>query len=162
MYNFFLGECLDHQYSIPYLVRQKLSASDNKKMAWLLFTIGVALMNDLLSAALIFSSAKLWIKDSDKESKRHDFPLEQLQTAKNEWNKDRIKRIDFINRRLRQRSEARAYINNNDEAMLEYSQVFFKTNKIVSFWISVIRFICYSGRKQFYCRLGNICSLQVP
>ena len=31
-----------------------------------------------------------------------------------------MKQLDFINKRLRDKSEARVYINNADEAMLEY------------------------------------------
>ena len=37
-----------------------------------------------------------------------------------------MKRLDFINKRLREKNEARAYINNVDEAMLEYYRVFAK------------------------------------
>ena len=37
-----------------------------------------------------------------------------------------MKPLDFINKRLREKNEARAYINNVDEAMLEYYQVFAK------------------------------------
>ena len=31
-----------------------------------------------------------------------------------------MKRLDFINNRLREKNKARAYMNNVDEAMLEY------------------------------------------
>ena len=37
-----------------------------------------------------------------------------------------MKRLDFINRRLREKNEAKAYINNVDEAILEYDRVFAK------------------------------------
>ena len=40
-----------------------------------------------------------------------------------------MKRLDFINERLREKSESRAYINNVDEAMLENYQVFAKQIK---------------------------------
>ena len=40
-----------------------------------------------------------------------------------------MKWLDFINKRLREKNEARAYINNVDEAMLEYYQVFGKQIK---------------------------------
>ena len=40
-----------------------------------------------------------------------------------------MKRLDFINKTLREKNEARAYINNADEAMLEYYQVFVKQIK---------------------------------
>ena len=35
-----------------------------------------------------------------------------------------MKRLDFINKRLYEKNEARAYINNANEAMLEYYRVF--------------------------------------
>ena len=37
-----------------------------------------------------------------------------------------MKRLDFINKRLREKNEARTYINNVDEAMIEYYRVFAK------------------------------------
>ena len=58
--------------------------------------------------------------DGGKERKRHDLAEEKLQRARGKWNEDRMKRLDFINKRLREKNEARAYITNVDEAMLEY------------------------------------------
>ena len=55
----------------------------------------------------------------EEDYKRHDLVIEKLQRARDEWNMDRMKRLDFINKRLREKTEARAYINNVDEAMLE-------------------------------------------
>ena len=40
-----------------------------------------------------------------------------------------MKHLDLINKRLRERNEARAYIKNVDEAMLEYYRVFAKKIK---------------------------------
>ena len=40
-----------------------------------------------------------------------------------------MKRLDFVNRRIREKNEARTYINNVDEAMLEYYRVFAKNIK---------------------------------
>ena len=40
-----------------------------------------------------------------------------------------MKRLDFINRKLREKNEAKAYINDVDEAMLEYYWVFAKQIK---------------------------------
>ena len=42
-----------------------------------------------------------------------------------------MKRLDFINRRLREKkNEAKAYINNADGAMLEYYRVFAKQKSL--------------------------------
>ena len=57
--------------------------------------------------------------DGAKERKRHDLTEEKLQRARDKWNEDRMKRLGFIIKRIRENNEARAYINNVDEAMLE-------------------------------------------
>ena len=64
--------------------------------------------------------------DGGKDRKRHDLAEEHLQRARDKFNEDRMKRLDFINKRLRKRNEARVYINNVDDAVLEYYQVFAK------------------------------------
>ena len=55
--------------------------------------------------------------------------IENLQKARDNSNEDRLKLLDLINKRLRQRNKARAYINNVDKAMLEYYRVFAKQIK---------------------------------
>ena len=83
--------------------------------------------------ALVFTSTNfIFSRLADhgaKESKRHNLEDEKLQSSRNKWNEDRMKRLDFINKRLREKKEARTYINNVDEAMLEYYRVFGKKNK---------------------------------
>ena len=78
--------------------------------------------------ALAFSGANyIFAKFSDHgeaEQKRHDIALEDLQRDRDKWNQDRLKRLDFINKRLRDKKEARDYIGNLDSAMLEYYRVF--------------------------------------
>ena len=64
-----------------------------------------------------------------EERRRHDLALEKLQRARDEWNRDRMKRLDFINKRLCERNEARAYIKYVNEAMFEYYCVFAKKKK---------------------------------
>ena len=100
-------------------------------MVSLLFTIGGAVVNALVfsSTNFVFSRLK---GHGEEEQKRHDLALEKLQRARDEWNKNRMKRLDFINKRLREKNEARAYINNADEAMLEYYRVFRKQIKPMS------------------------------
>ena len=98
----------------------------------LLFTILSTLLGSGINAAA-FGGASLvfsMLKDDDgKERERHDLAEEQLQKARDKWNEDRMKRLDFINRRLREKNEARAYINNVDEVMLECYRVFAKQTK---------------------------------
>ena len=97
-------------------------------MASLLFTIGGAVVNALAFSGTNFVFSRLTDHGAE-ERKRHDLALEKLQRARDEWNRDRTKRLDFINKRLREKNEARTYINNVDEAMLEYYQVFAKQIK---------------------------------
>ena len=40
-----------------------------------------------------------------------------------------MKRLDFINKKLREQNKAREYINNTNEAILEYYQMFAKKIK---------------------------------
>ena len=54
-----------------------------------------------------------------KERKRHDLAEEKLQRRRNNGNEERMKRIDFINKRLREKNETKAYTNNVDKAILE-------------------------------------------
>ena len=93
-------------------------------MASVLFTIGGAAMNALVFSGTNFLFSKL-TDHGEKECKRHDLALEKRQKIRDEWNEDGMRRIDFINERLRKKNEARAYISNVDEAMLsiiEYLQ----------------------------------------
>ena len=88
-------------------------------MASLLFTIGGAVVNALAFSGANFVFSRL-TDHGEEERIRHDLALEKLQRARNKWNGDRMKRLDFINKRLREAQAAKAYINNADEAMLEY------------------------------------------
>ena len=72
----------------------------------LLFTI----LSSILGAgfnALAFGGVSLGFSmlrdDCGKEWKRHDLAEEQLRRARDKWNEDRMKRLDFINRRLREK-----------------------------------------------------------
>ena len=88
-------------------------------MASFLFTVGGAVVNALALSGTNFVFSRL-TNHGGEESKRHDLALENLQRARDEWNKDQMKWFDFINKRLcEKKNEARPYINNIDEAMLE-------------------------------------------
>ena len=97
-------------------------------MASLLFTIGGAMVNALAFSGTNFVFSRL-TDHGEEERKRHDLALEKLQRARDKLNKDRMKRLDFIRKRLREKNEAMTYINNVDEAMLKYYRVFAKQIK---------------------------------
>ena len=94
-------------------------------MASVLFTIGGAVVNALDLSGTNFVFSRL-IDYGAEERKRDDLSEEKLKRARDEWNRDQIKRLDFINKKLRGRNKERAYIKNFDEAMLEYYRVFAK------------------------------------
>ena len=97
-------------------------------MTSLLFTIGGAVVNALAFNGTNFVFSRLTDHGAE-ERKRHDLALEKLQRARDEWNRDRMKRLNYINKRLLEKNEAKVYINNVDEAMLEYYRVFAKQIK---------------------------------
>ena len=94
-------------------------------MASVLYTTGGARVNALAFSGSNFVFFRLTDHGAE-ERKRHDLALEKLQRARDEWNRDRMKHLDLINEKLRERTEERAYIKNADKAMLEYYRVFEK------------------------------------
>ena len=94
-------------------------------MASVLFTICGAAVNALALRGTNFVFSRLTDHGAE-ERKRHDLALEKLQRAKYDGNRDRMKRLDFMNKRLCEKNELRTSINNVDEAMLEYYRVFAK------------------------------------
>ena len=92
-------------------------------MASLLFTLASTLFGAEINAAAFAGASagfSMLRNDGGKERRRHDLEEEQFQRARDKWNENRMKRLDFINKRLREQNKARAYINNVDDAMLEY------------------------------------------
>ena len=85
-------------------------------------------MNALVFSGTNFVFSRLTDHGAE-ECKRHACALEKLQRARDEWNEDQMKRLDFINKRLREKHDASVYIKNVDEAMLEYYRVFAKQTK---------------------------------
>ena len=71
-------------------------------MASLLFTAGGAVVNALAFSGNNFIFSRL-TDNGVEERKRHDLALKRLQRARDEWNKDRTKQLDFMNKRLRQK-----------------------------------------------------------
>ena len=67
-----------------------------------LLTIGGTAVNALAFSGTNFLFSR-FMGYGEKECKRHDLALEKLQRARNEWNKDRMKRLDFINKSLREK-----------------------------------------------------------
>ena len=101
-------------------------------MASLLFIILSRILGARVNATAFSRTNFLFIRCTDhgeEEPKRHDLALENLQRAKDKWNEDRMKRLDFINKILLEQNKARGYINNANEAMLQYYRIFVKKIK---------------------------------
>ena len=73
-------------------------------MALLLLSIGGVVVNALAFSGINFVFSRL-TDHGEEERKRHGLALRKLQKARDEWNKDRMKRLDFINKRLREKNE---------------------------------------------------------
>ena len=72
-------------------------------MASVLFTIGGAVLNALAFSGTNFVFSRLTDHGAE-ERKRHDLALKKLQSVRDEWNRDRMKHLDLINKRLRERN----------------------------------------------------------
>ena len=57
------------------------------------------------------------------KQKRHDLAMEDFQKVRDEWKKERVKRLDFINKRVREQQDARQAVTNLEDGMREYSSI---------------------------------------
>ena len=69
-------------------------------MVSVLFTIGGTVVNALAFSGTNFVFSRL-TEHGAEERKRHDLTLEKLQKARDEGNRDRLKRLGLFNKRLR-------------------------------------------------------------
>ena len=73
----------------------------------LLFTILSGILSSVFSATA-FGGANLAFSiltdHGVEERKRHDLALKKLQRASEKWNEVRMKQLDFINKRLREKN----------------------------------------------------------
>ena len=89
-------------------------------MASIGFLIGGAFVNALAftGSNYLFSSLS---KDSiDKERKRHDKAIEDLQRAQIEWAKRRQERLDYINSQIVKERKAEKRFTDRNSAMQQY------------------------------------------
>ena len=73
----------------------------------LLFTIGRAVVNALAFSGTNFVFSRLTDHGAE-ERKRYDLVEEKLQRPRDKWSEDQMKRLDFMNKRLREKNEAKA------------------------------------------------------
>ena len=86
--------------------------------------IGGALANALAFTGCSYLFLRLSKDSIDKERRRHDLVIEQLQKAQIEWAQKRQPRINFINKQLRLKRKAETKFIELNDAMREYHEVF--------------------------------------
>ena len=98
-------------------------------MVSLLYIVGDTVVNATAFCGGNLAFIMLRDDSAEEKCKRNDLKEEELQRARDKWNEDRMKWLDFISKRLREKNEARAYISNADDAILKYYQLFAKKIK---------------------------------
>ena len=89
-------------------------------MASIGFLIGGALVNVLAFTGSNYLFSSLSKESIDKERKRHDKAIEDLQRAQIEWAKKRQERLDYINNQIIKEREAEKRFTDLNSAMQEY------------------------------------------
>ena len=92
-------------------------------MASIGFLIGGALINALAFSGSNFLFSSLSKESIDKERKRHDKAIKDLQQAQVEWAKKRQERLDYINDQIIKKRKAEKRFSNLNTAMQQYFQV---------------------------------------
>ena len=95
-------------------------------MVSIFFKINGVVMNAFAFSCTIFFFNKL-LNHGENKHKIHDLSFEKIHRARDEWNKNNMKQLDFINKIMNQKNEPRTYIC--------------KTNKILTSLTSIIRFL---------------------
>src|SRR5271165_2209378 len=91
-------------------------------MATIAILIGGAIAN---AVAFVGGNAlydKFGRTDGSEERIRHDRAIEDLQRATTEWNQKRLETLDFINNKLREKSESRNTFDDVDRALDFYNE----------------------------------------
>ena len=89
-------------------------------MASVGFLIGGALINALAFSGSNFLFSSLSKESIDKEQKRHDKAIEDLQQAQLEWAKKRQERLDYINNQIIKEQKAEKRFTDLNSAMQQY------------------------------------------
>ena len=89
-------------------------------MASIGFLIGGALVNALAFTGSNFLFSSLSKESIDKERKRHDKAIEDLQRAQIEWAKKRQERLDYINNEISKVDKAEKRFSDLNTAMQQY------------------------------------------
>ena len=89
-------------------------------MASVGFLISGAIINALAFSGSNFLFSSLSKESFDKERKRHDKAIEDLQRAQIEWAKKRQERLDYINNQIIKKHKAEKRLTDLNSAMQQY------------------------------------------
>lgn len=89
-------------------------------MATLAVIIGGAVVNAVAFSGSNYLFSKVGREESAEEMKRHNEASEKLAQAQQEYEKNRIEKLDFINEKLRLEGHAQHTFTNTDDAIREY------------------------------------------
>ena len=89
-------------------------------MASIGFLIGGALVNGLAFTGSNYLFSSLSKESIDKERKRHDKAIEDLQRAQIEWAKKRQEQLDYINDQIMKQHKAEKGFADLNSAMQQY------------------------------------------
>ena len=89
-------------------------------MASIGFLIGGALLNDLAFTGSNYLFSSISKESIDKERKRHDKAIKDLQRAQIEWAKKRQERLDYINNKIMKEHKARKRFMDLNSAVQQY------------------------------------------
>ena len=91
-------------------------------MATIAILIGGAIANVVAFVGGNSLYNKFGRTDGSEERIRHDRAIEVLQRATSEWNQKRLETLDFINNKLREKSESRITFDDVDRALDFYNE----------------------------------------
>ena len=106
-------------FTKDYLMKQKI-IPNNIYMASIGFLIGGALVNALAFTSSNFLLSSLSKELNDKERKRHDKAIEDLQQAQIEWAKKRQERLDYITNQIIKERKAEKRFTDLNLAIQQY------------------------------------------
>ena len=107
-------------FTKDYLIKQKIIPNNIKDMASIGFLIGGALVNALAFTGSNYLFSSLSKESIDKERKRHDKAIKDLQRAQIEWAKKRQERLDYINSEIAKEHKAEKRFMDLNSAMQQY------------------------------------------
>ena len=98
-------------------------------------TIVVLVVGAIVNAVAFVGGNALYDKfgrtDGSEERLRHDRAVEDLQKASTEWNQKRLETLDFINNKIREKSDARNTFDDVDKALDFYNETHPDANLIL-------------------------------